>query len=102
MRSSIVDTLPGWGRVRRDPSRYRQLSDDELFAIVGELPQRPLLAGEKGVRLSLAGAQKKLPVFHDGGPFSLGYGSCPSNQIIKPAIDNPTTWTAASRTKHSA
>jgi serine/threonine-protein kinase HipA len=75
-------------RVRREPSRYRQLSDDELFAIIRELPLRPLLAGEKGIRLSLAGAQKKLPVLYDGGQFSLGYGSCPSNHIIKPAIDN--------------
>ena len=76
------------GRVRREPSRYRQLSDDDLFAIIRELPLRPLLAGEEGIRLSLAGAQKKLPVFYDGVQFSLGYGSCPSNHIIKPAIDN--------------
>ena len=76
------------GRVGRESSRYRPLSDDELFAIIRELPQRPLLAGEKGIRLSLAGAQKKLPVFYDGERFSLGYGSCPSNFIVKPAIDN--------------
>ena len=72
---------------RQESSRYRQLSDDELIAIIRELPQRPLLAGEKGIRLSLAGAQKKLPVFFDGERFSLGYGSCPSNHIIRPAID---------------
>jgi serine/threonine-protein kinase HipA len=74
--------------VQRDPSRYRQLSLDELFAIIRELPQRPLLAGERGVRLSLAGAQKKLPVFYDDQEYSLGYGSCPSNYIIKPPIEN--------------
>lgn len=67
---------------------YRELSLDELNAIVRELPQRPLLAGEKGVRLSLAGAQKKLPVYYDGQAWHLGYGSAPSNYIIKPAIDD--------------
>lgn len=67
---------------------YRELSFDELNAIVRELPQRPLLAGEKGVRLSLAGAQKKLPVYYDGQTYHLGYGSAPSNYIIKPAIDD--------------
>jgi len=36
---------------------YRTLSPEELAAIFKELPKRPLLAGEEGVRLSLAGAQ---------------------------------------------
>lgn len=69
------------------PASYRKLSLEELNAIIKELPQRPLLAGEKGVRLSLAGAQKKLPVYYDGEHYHLGYGSAPSNYIIKPAID---------------
>lgn len=73
---------------QREPGRYRQLSPDELAAIIRELPQRPLLAGEKGIRLSLAGAQKKLPVFYDDEHFHLGYGAFPSNYIIKPAIED--------------
>jgi len=71
-----------------EPSRYRQLSPDELAAIIRELPRRPLLAGEKGIRLSLAGAQKKLPVFYDDEHFHLGYGNLPSNYIIKLAIED--------------
>jgi len=71
-----------------EAGRYRQLSPDELAAIIRELPQRPLLAGEKGIRLSLAGAQKKLPVFYDDEHFHLGYGAFPSNYIIKPAIED--------------
>lgn len=73
---------------QREAGRYRQLSPDELAAIIRELPQRPLLAGEKGIRLSLAGAQKKLPVFYDDEHFHLGYGTFPSNYIIKPAIED--------------
>jgi serine/threonine-protein kinase HipA len=86
--AGAVSLAPEQVEVQRDLSRYRRLSDDELFAIIRELPQRPLLAGEKGVRLSLAGAQMKLPVHFDGEVFSLGYGSCPSTHIIKPAIEN--------------
>lgn len=74
--------------LQREHGRYRQLSSDELAAIIRELPQRPLLAGEKGIRLSLAGAQKKLPVFYDDEHFHLGYGALPSNYIIKPAIED--------------
>jgi len=74
--------------LQREHGRYRQLSPDELNAIIRELPQRPLLAGEKGIRLSLAGAQKKLPVFYDDEHFYLGYGAFPSNYIIKPAIED--------------
>jgi serine/threonine-protein kinase HipA len=40
------------------------LSDEEVVAILDELPHRPMLAGTDGLRLSLAGAQDKLPVAH--------------------------------------
>jgi serine/threonine-protein kinase HipA len=38
------------------------LVEDQLTAVLEKLPKRPLLAGESGLRLSLAGAQEKLPV----------------------------------------
>lgn len=86
--AGAVSLYPENGEPKRDLGRYRQLSPDELAAIIRELPQRPLLAGEKGIRLSLAGAQKKLPVFYDDEHFHLGYGAFPSNYIIKPAIED--------------
>lgn len=86
--AGAVSLFPESAGPQREPGRYRQLSPDELAAIIRELPQRPLLAGEKGIRLSLAGAQKKLPVFYDDEQFHLGYGPLPSNYIIKPAIDD--------------
>lgn len=67
---------------------YRQLSLNELNSLLSDLPGRPLLAGEKGIRLSLAGAQKKLPIYYDEKHYSLGYGAAPSNHIMKPAIEN--------------
>jgi serine/threonine-protein kinase HipA len=86
--AGAVSLYPENVTLQREPGMYRLLSPDELDAIIGELPQRPLLAGEKGVRLSLAGAQKKLPVFYDEEHFYLGYGALPSNYIIKPPIEH--------------
>lgn len=67
---------------------YRRIDAQELREIIKDLPRRPLLAGEKGIRLSLAGAQKKLPIYFDGKGFHLPYGDAPSNYIIKPAIED--------------
>jgi len=65
---------------------YRALDDDELNALIVELPTRPMLAGEEGIRLSLAGAQNKLPVYFDGDRISLPLDSAPSSHILKPPI----------------
>ena len=64
----------------------RWLNDEELVAILDELPRRPMLAGERGLRLSLAGAQDKLPVIFDGGRIGLPMQGTPSSHILKPAI----------------
>ena len=65
-------------------NRLRRLSPRELTDIIAELPRRPLLAGEKDLRLSLAGAQDKLPVHLDAEGFALPLGNTPSSHIIKP------------------
>lgn len=62
------------------------LSDDEVVAILDELPRRPMLAGKDGLRLSLAGAQDKLPVVFDGVRIGLPRNGTPSSHILKPAI----------------
>jgi serine/threonine-protein kinase HipA len=86
--AGAVSLYPASDQPAQEPGTYRQLSLDDLNDIVGELPKRPLLAGEQGIRLSLAGAQKKLPVYHDGRDFHLGLGAAPSNRIIKPPIEH--------------
>jgi serine/threonine-protein kinase HipA len=65
---------------------YRMLDDHELAMIIDELPERPLLAGEEGIRLSLAGAQDKLPVLVVDGHIALPLHGAPSSHILKPAI----------------
>jgi serine/threonine-protein kinase HipA len=62
------------------------LSDEEVVAILDELPRRPMLAGKDGLRLSLAGAQDKLPVVFDGSRIGLPLNGTPSSHILKPAI----------------
>jgi serine/threonine-protein kinase HipA len=66
---------------------YRKLSPHELAAILQELPKRPLLAGDEGIRLSLAGAQDKVAVRIEGGEISLPLEGAPSTHILKPGVE---------------
>ncbi len=50
------------------------------------LPVRPLLAGEAGLRLSLAGAQAKVPVVLVEGAVALPSPFQPTTHILKPPI----------------
>lgn len=62
------------------------LDETQLITLLDELPRRPMLAGHDGIRLSLAGAQDKLPVVFDGVRVGLPKGGQPSTHILKPAI----------------
>lgn len=64
--------------------RVRELGEQELEDIFAELPLRPLMAGRDGLRLSLAGAQLKLPVLVRDAGIALPLGNTPSTHIIKP------------------
>jgi serine/threonine-protein kinase HipA len=62
------------------------LNQAQLITLLNELPRRPMLAGRDGIRLSLAGAQDKLPVVFDGKQVGLPKGHQPSTHILKPPI----------------
>lgn len=63
------------------------LSDEELDDVLRRLPFRPMLVGEGELRLSLAGAQTKLPVcVTDDGAVRLPAPGEPTTHIVKPAI----------------
>ena len=64
------------------------LQENELAELLGRLPAVPMLAGEGGARLSLAGAQSKLPVVvtADGG-IAIPRPGEPSTHLIKPEPD---------------
>lgn len=77
------------GQQRSSPEHghdVQWLSDEEIVAILDELPHRPMLAGKDGLRLSLAGAQDKLPVVFEGNRIGLPRNGTPSSHILKPAI----------------
>ncbi len=83
--AGAVSLHPPGGDDPEREGRYDWLDDEALAAIIADLPTRPLgvdLDGE--VRLSLAGAQDKLPVFVGAdGRIGLPHGGAPSSHIIK-------------------
>ena len=66
--------------------RPTALDDAGLIRILDALPVRPLLAGEEGLRLSLAGAQSKVPVVLVDGAVALPAPGQPTTHILKPPI----------------
>lgn len=65
---------------------YQLVPPDELDRMIEEMPRRPLLTAQEGLRLSLAGAQEKIPVYLKDGKIYLPRGSNASSHILKPAI----------------
>jgi serine/threonine-protein kinase HipA len=65
-------------------SDYIALSEQEVEDIIEENAIRPVLILKDELRLSLAGAQNKLPVYIDNDRFFLTFGMAPSSHILKP------------------
>ncbi len=68
------------------PNEVRWLDGEQLMHLLDEMPMRPMLAGEDGIRLSLAGAQDKLPVVAESNRIGVPLKGMPSSHIIKPPI----------------
>ncbi|MGB9068268.1 MAG: type II toxin-antitoxin system HipA family toxin [Candidatus Acidiferrales bacterium] len=85
--AGAVTFIPAGETLPEQHYGYRKLSPDELAAILRELPKRPLLAGDEGIRLSLAGAQDKIAVRIEGDDVSLPLDGAPSTHILKPAVE---------------
>lgn len=66
------------------------LDETQMSKLLSELPNRPLMVGLDGdddrVRLSLAGAQDKLPVLARGNELGITRGRPPSTHIVKVPI----------------
>ena len=83
--AGAITFLPSGQKLKLIDDEYWTLSTQELSNILKELPNRPLMAGEKGIRLSLAGAQNKLAVHKIGEVISIPLGNAPSTYILKPS-----------------
>lgn len=71
------------------PDAVRWLEPADVLQLLADMPRRPMLAGEQNMRLSLAGAQDKLPVVAEvakGECIGLPRFGTPSTHILKPAI----------------
>lgn len=76
------------GEPRRDGNNFRVVPHETaLERILNELPERPFLVGERGVSMSLAGVQDKLPVYlGEDGKIAIPVDGTPSTHILKPDI----------------
>jgi len=63
-----------------------QIAGERIIESLKPLTGKPLFAGEKDVRLSIAGTQRKLPIIYKNGNFYLPHGDIPTTAIIKPEI----------------
>ena len=89
----VAGALALWPKGERPPAEAtsiepaKPLDDDALIGMLNRLPMRPMLAGERGLRLSLAGAQAKLPVVVDNGQIALPMPGQPTTHILKAPIE---------------
>jgi serine/threonine-protein kinase HipA len=63
-----------------------RLDDAALLEVLDDLPRRPFFTGEEGLRLSLAGAQPKVPVVLVDNAVALPAPGQPTTHILKPSI----------------
>ncbi|CDZ78640.1 Serine/threonine-protein kinase HipA [Legionella massiliensis] len=67
---------------------YHLIDDNAVLNILQTMRQKPMLAGEDGIRLSLAGAQDKLAVALIDGHIAIPMNGAPSTHILKPINRN--------------
>ncbi|SMG22710.1 type II toxin-antitoxin system HipA family toxin [Fibrobacter sp. UWB13] len=63
---------------------YDSLSEKKLAEYITNINTRPLLKAKEKLRLSLAGAQEKLPLTYVDGKYYLPKNGAPSTHIVKP------------------
>lgn len=73
------------GERAEESGRYRALGEAALEATIEDLPARPLGADpERGIRMSLAGAQPKLLLTRFGATWYEALDGAPTTHILKP------------------
>jgi serine/threonine-protein kinase HipA len=74
----------------QQPPSVNWLDVGQLEVLIADIRRRPMMAGTDGVRLSLAGAQDKLPVVVEGDRVGIPMFGMPSTHILKTKIDRVT------------
>ena len=65
-------------------SSYKDISEKEIANLIRNSATTPIILQDKA-RLSLAGAQQKLPLYSENNRWKLPLGNAPSSVIIKPS-----------------
>ena len=86
--AGAISLLPSTSTPQNLQPSYRVLNTQAVSDILQTMHQRPMIAGEDGIRLSLAGAQDKLPIAIRDGQIAIPINGAPSTHILKPI--NPT------------
>ncbi len=84
--AGAVTLLPMGENLPEESHTYQSLAPADFVKLLRTLPLRPLMAGEEGVRLSLAGAQTKMALHVSKDGIAIPRGGALSTHIIKPAI----------------
>ncbi|WED43363.1 type II toxin-antitoxin system HipA family toxin [Legionella cardiaca] len=82
--AGAITLLPESARQSDLKPDYRIIGDNAVADILQTLQQRPMLAGEDGIRLSLAGAQDKLAIAIIDDHIAIPLNGAPSTHILKP------------------
>ncbi len=85
--AGALSFIPAGEKINPQNNDYHELTDTTLPNILRELPLKPLLAGEQGIRLSLAGVQDKLAVYIEDGKTFIPLNNAPSTHILKPDLN---------------
>lgn len=100
---ALVIVPEDWGENELSQDGYREISIDELAKLERSGLVYPVFAHDGPIRLSLAGAQDKLPVLCKDGKVFVPVGNSPSSHILKfpnrdfkhlPENEVLTTWIA--------
>ncbi|WDI31930.1 type II toxin-antitoxin system HipA family toxin [Hyphococcus flavus] len=88
----VAGALTLWPEGEEPPApslatQNKPLGEAALVDLLDELPSRPFLAGREGFRLSLAGAQSKIPVILVDGEIALPAPGEATSHILKPPIE---------------
>ncbi|MFC5419531.1 HipA domain-containing protein [Bosea eneae] len=77
-----------FGQPREGGNRFHVVeTNDELEQIISNLPMKPMLVGERGVSMSLAGVQEKLGIAIVDGKIAVPLEGTPSTHILKPDVE---------------
>jgi len=85
--AGAITFMPTGSPLPKSENHYHWLLEKDLANTLRELPNRPLLAGDVGIRLSLAGVQDKIAVYVKDSKIAIPLNGAPSTHILKPALD---------------